>query len=58
MDCHNREHSAKHDTPIFDDAGNMITTKESADTKEFKTQRDQIDDVVKQARRLLRGFKE
>lgn len=57
MDCHNKEHSAKHDTPVFDAAGNMIRTKESVDTREFKTQRAQIDDVVERAKSLLCGLK-
>lgn len=57
IECHNKEHSSKHDTPVFDKAGNVVQVKESIDTREFKTQRDQIDDVIAEAKRLLSGLK-
>ena len=57
IECHNAEHGPRHDVTVFDDAGNVVEVKESVDTKDYQTQRDQIDDVVARARALLCGLK-
>ena len=56
IECHNEEHSTKHNVTIFDDTGNVIAVKESPGTKVYQEQRSQIDDVVAKARSLLCGF--
>lgn len=57
LDCHNRIHYSQHGLLLFDKDGNITDVKESKDTKEYKTQRAQIDGVVERAKRLLCGFK-
>ena len=53
IECHNAEHGLRHDITLFDDDGNVATVKESVDTKEYQSRRDQIDDVVERARKLF-----
>lgn len=57
IDCHNAEHGLKHDVTLFDDAGDISEVKESAASKDYQERRDQIDDVVAEAKRLFCGFK-
>lgn len=57
IECHNAIHSSQHDITVFDKDGNVAEVKESASTKEYQKQRDQIDDVVERAKSLLCGFK-
>ena len=56
LECHNAEHGRKQDIAVFDAAGNVSAVKEAVATKEFKKQRDQIDDVVERAKALLCGL--
>ena len=57
IECHNTEHGLNRNITIFDEAGNVSGVKESSDTKQYQTQKDQIDGVVDRARALLCGFK-
>ena len=52
IDCHNAEHGLRHDVAVFNDAGELIEVKESAQTKQYQHDRAQIDDVLERARRL------
>jgi len=54
---HNAEHGRKHDTVVFDDAGNVTAVKESVETKDFKKKQAQIDDVIERAKASLCGLK-
>lgn len=36
QDCHNREHTCKQSKAIFDENGNMIGAKESAEVQEYR----------------------
>ena len=58
IECHNTEHGLRHDhdVAIFDAAGNVSRIKESDSTKQYQTQKEQIDGVVDRARALLCGF--
>lgn len=53
IECHNAEHGLRHDITVFDKDGNVTEVKESVETKEYQTQRDQIDDVVARAKSLF-----
>lgn len=49
IECHNDEHMSRHDTTIFDNAGNVAEVREGSATKEYRQQRDKIDDLVERA---------
>ena len=53
LECHNAEHGSRHDVAVFDDAGEIVDVKESAQTKQYQRDRAQIDDVIERAKRLL-----
>lgn len=57
IECHNAEHFHGNNIPIFDDQGGISAVKESAETRQYKKDRDEIDDVVEKARSLLCGLK-
>lgn len=57
IDCHNAEHGLRHDVAVFNSAGELVSVKESADTKQYQRDREQIDDVVAKAKLLLCGLK-
>lgn len=56
LECHNAEHGSKHDVAVFNDAGELVTVKESVATKQYQSDREKIDDVVARAKSLLCGF--
>ena len=56
LECHNAEHGSKHDVAVFNDAGELVTVKESVETKQYQSDREKIDDVVARAKSLLCGF--
>jgi len=53
QECHNAEHGLRHDVAVFNDAGDLVEVKESENTKQYKKDRDAIDDVVERAKRLF-----
>ena len=53
IDCHNAEHYHRRDVALFDEAGNIQQIQESEDTKEYRRNRSQIDDVIEKAKKLL-----
>ena len=56
IECHNAEHGLKHDISVFDCSGNLIGVKESQGSKQYRKDRDQIDDVIERAKSLLCGL--
>ena len=46
IDCHNAEHGLKHSVTIFNSDGSIAKVKESQEAKEFKSQREAIDDML------------
>lgn len=51
IDCHNAEHGLKHSVTIFNSDGSIAKVKESQEAKEFKSQREAIDDMLARLRK-------
>ena len=49
IECHNAEHGPKHPVTIFSDNGEILKVKDTQETKNFKSSRESIDDVIKAA---------